>query len=208
MRMARTVLALLVALIALGPLAAAASADAGDVLDDCQDGVLDENHSRSDLREAKGSLQGDVAEYTNCGEVISRALAPTGGGERRSAGTGGGTPDGGAPAGGAPADGTPLPAGDPAAYVDERGVRRDASGIPVDEKGDQVDPQTFAPETQGAIDAARRGVDVAAAGVRPDDPGTALPAPLIALLAICGLAALAAGATQLRRSGPLRRRPA
>jgi hypothetical protein len=212
--MIRTVLALLVAVLALGPLAASAAADPTAVIDDCQDGVLDERHARGDLRDAKAELQGDTAEYTNCAEVIDGALKSTSaaagsggaGGATGSAASAGGV-GGGVGAGGSP----PATPDDPAATVDSRGLRRDASGVPVDDRGRQVDPQTFAPEARPALDEARRGVNVAAAGVRPpDDPGTSLPAPLVVLLVALGLTALAAGATGLRRlrTAPPRRRPA
>ncbi len=204
--MTRTALALLVAVLALGPLAAPALADPMAVIDDCQDGVLDERHSRGDLREAKGELQGDTAEYTNCSEVIDGALkstgAASGGADGAGAGAGGA---GGRGAGSASIPGGAVPAapGDPAATVDSRGLRRDASGVPVDDRGRQVDPQTFAPEARLALDEARRGVNVAAAGVRPpSEPGTSLPAPLVVLLTALGLGALAAGASGLRRLLP------
>jgi hypothetical protein len=200
--MARTALALLVALLALGTLTASAAGDTVAIIDDCQDGVLDGRYSGKDLREAKGQLQGDLTEYSDCTELINRALSPTGG----EANAGGGNGAGGLTGGGTGTGGGATDA-DPAAFTDERGVRRDASGVPVDQNGAQVDPLSFAPETQGDIDAARRGIDVASAGVRPDDPGTSLPAPLIALLVVCALAAAAAAATGLRRLGPLRRGP-
>ncbi len=224
MPMVRTALALLVALLALGPLAAPAAADPLAVIDDCQDGVIDDQHSRGDLRDAKREIQGDVSEYYNCAELIDGALKPTGGGARRGeAGTAGGGPGatggggtaGGGGATGALGGGTTLTPDDPAAYADADGLRRDASGVPVDAEGRQVDPGSFAPETARALDQARRGVDVAAAGVRPPgDAGSSLPAPLVVLLVagvLSALAALGAGASRLRRSRSallLRRRTA
>jgi hypothetical protein len=207
--MVRTALALLVALLALGPLAAPAAADPLAVIDDCQDGVIDDQHSRADLRDAKREIQGDVSEYYNCAELIDGALKPTGGGEPRggeaagAGATGGGGAAGGGGVAGAPAGGTALAPDDPAAYADANGLRRDASGVPVDAEGRQVDPGSFAPETARALDQARRGVDVAAAGVRPpDDAGTRLPTPLVVLLVagvVAALGALGPRAARLRR---------
>jgi len=198
MRMVKTLLTLLVALLALGPFAAGALASPEDVLIDCQDGVLDDRHSRGDLRSARGQLQGDVGNYSNCGEVISRALTSTGSEadpSRRGAAGGAGL--------------RPTAPGDVAAFTDEQGVRRDAAGVPVDGEGRQVDPQTFARDRIPELDAARRGERIVptAGGVRPDEPGTSLPAPLVALIAVCVLAALGAATTLLRRR-PLLGRPA
>jgi hypothetical protein len=186
-RVVKPVLAVLIALLALAALPGAARANAAAVLIDCQDGVLDERHSTRDLRQARDELQGDVAEYTSCSEVIGRALTPA-------------APDA--------AGGRTSAPGDVAAFTDESGLRRDASGVPVDDEGAQVDPETFAaPEQRADLAAARRGERIVptAAGVRPGEAGAELPAPLVALVAVAALAALAAAAGALRRR-PLRLR--
>lgn len=67
-------LALAVALCAL-VLPAVASASPSQVIRDCQtDGDLDRHYSNEDLRKAQNNLPSDVAEYSDCGEVIAAAV--------------------------------------------------------------------------------------------------------------------------------------
>jgi hypothetical protein len=58
------------------------------IIKDCaDDGVLQGSYSPSDLRDARQHLPSDVAEYTDCADVLRRAEAPPGG-------AGGGSGDG------------------------------------------------------------------------------------------------------------------
>jgi hypothetical protein len=87
--------AALVAVAALTvPAAAAASSD--DVIKDCyEDGKLDRNYSRKDLKEAERNMPSDVDEYSDCRAVIRAAqLAAAGHGKHRprAAAAGGGRP--------------------------------------------------------------------------------------------------------------------
>lgn len=94
-------LALAVALCALA-LPAVASASPNQVIRDCQrDGDLDRKYSNEDLRKAEDNLPADVAEYSDCGEVIAAAITS---GSNKGAGSGGGGGGGatGATSGGAP----------------------------------------------------------------------------------------------------------
>jgi len=181
---------LLVALVAAGP----APASPRQVIQDCQDGVLDRRYSRGDLQRARDGLSGDGESYSNCSELIRNALS----------GTGSGATDGGS---GGPRF-SPAPPNDPAAIVDEGGIRRNAAGVPVDNTGAEVDPLTFDRERANEVEQIRAGneLDVAtASGVRPDDPGASLPTPLVLLLIVCGVAGAAALAGQAVRLGRLRR---
>jgi hypothetical protein len=74
--------ALLVLAFAL-PSAAQASASA--VIRDCaQDGHLDGHYSNAELRQARDNLPSDLAEYSDCGDVIGAAITSggSGGGHR------------------------------------------------------------------------------------------------------------------------------
>jgi hypothetical protein len=80
-------LALAVALCALA-LPAVAGASPSQVIRDCQtDGDLDRKYSNEDLRKAEDNLPADVAEYSDCGEVIAAAITS---GSSKGAGGGGG----------------------------------------------------------------------------------------------------------------------
>ena len=67
-----------------------ASASAGQVITDCNShGQLTRSYSTGELRSALASLPADVKEYTNCYDVIQRALlAQVGSAGHRGSGSG------------------------------------------------------------------------------------------------------------------------
>ena len=76
---------------ALGVLAAgapaASAANYHDAIRDCNDdGVLQGHYSRSTLRQARNHLPASLREYSDCADVLARALASAG----KTGGTGGG----------------------------------------------------------------------------------------------------------------------
>src|SRR3954465_14546757 len=72
--MLRTVLAGLVILLAIAPAAEAASTT--QILRDCaDDGVLQGHYSPTELRKARQHIPADADEYTDCRDVLSRAMA-------------------------------------------------------------------------------------------------------------------------------------
>jgi hypothetical protein len=86
------VLGLLAALLLAPP--AYADGTTTKIIRDCaDDGVLEGHYTPSELRTARDNLPTDIAEYSDCSDVLSRALAAVssspGGG---SGGSGGGTP--------------------------------------------------------------------------------------------------------------------
>lgn len=95
----RLAIALLALCAAFAVPAGVASADRDAVLQDCQDGKLDSQHSRGDLRDAIEDIPTDLDEYTDCRDVIRRAqlgLSGSGGGSGSGSGgsgsgSGGGT---------------------------------------------------------------------------------------------------------------------
>jgi len=69
--------AVLAAVVAPAP----AAADPSAVIRDCNlDGKIDGSYTKKDLRYARDHLPTDIAEYSDCYEVISAALANTPGG--------------------------------------------------------------------------------------------------------------------------------
>jgi hypothetical protein len=95
-------LAALLLSLAVAPAASAASRDA--IIKDCaDDGSLQGKYSASELRDARKNLPSDVAEYTDCADVLRRAELPDRGGD---GGAGGGAGGGGGST--AAGGGTPL----------------------------------------------------------------------------------------------------
>lgn len=166
-------LAALLALFALG-LAAPAGASAASrdkIIQDCaDDGRLQGKYTASELRDARQNLPSDVAEYTDCADVLRRAELP----DRESAADGAASvPGAGGVSGGGGGAGEMLtPASD-----EERQALAEAAAegaAPV-----EVDGETIVPGAAGfAPNATRNGI-----------PGTLLLAIVaLALLGVGGLA--------------------
>jgi hypothetical protein len=99
--MRRTIfLALLATLLLVVP--AARAADPTTVIKDCEDdSVLQGNYTLSELRQARSHLPSDIDEYSDCRDVLARAIAvktsssSSGSGGGGQGGGGGGTSSGG-----------------------------------------------------------------------------------------------------------------
>jgi hypothetical protein len=94
--MRRTILLGLLAALLLVPAAYADGTTIKIIRDCADDGVLEGHYTPSELRKARDNLPTDVNEYSDCSDVLSRALSAgassPGGGSGGGAGTGGGTP--------------------------------------------------------------------------------------------------------------------
>ncbi len=158
-------------------LVAAPAAMAGtraDIVSDCfDDGKLDGNYTASQIRDARNNLPADVDQYSDCRDVLSRAL---GGSGSRDIGGGAG---GGALGGGGGGSGAPL---EPSGPQEQRALD-DAAAAGA--KPVQVGDSTVVPGAAGfAADAARNE----------------LPGTVLAVLILLALAALAAAAPYTRRT--------
>ena len=183
--MTRVVLHLLLrAAVAVLVAPAAAHATPRQVIRDCgNDGTLNRKYSNSDLRKARDNLPTDLAEYSDCRDVISAAI--TGGSDK-----GGGR--------GSPGQGV---GGAGVADPGEQGARAT----------DAAELQALTSEAaSGSKDAEPPRVEV---GDEPVEPGSnglfdlasasnELPVPLLIALICVGLLALAGGAVVLRERVP------
>ena len=108
----RTIFLPLLAALLLAPAAARASTDPKEIERDCtHDGVLQGSYSATDLRKARDSLSTDAVEYTDCRDVLSRAIAQ----KTASSGGGGGGGDDASPAPAASATASPDTTAEPSA---------------------------------------------------------------------------------------------
>lgn len=182
-------LPLLISLLVLLAVPATALADAQQIYDDCQDnGRLDKPYSSSALRKALKEIPEDLAEYDGCGDLIRGALAPvdTSGRDPVRGAVGGTGIGGGGGIGGGTSGSSDLPSGN--------GV----GSVPLGPTGKPLNPEIDArPDERQSLTEARSGASVTptSAGVRPGAPDSRLPGPLVAVLVLVGLAAMAAGAT-------------
>ena len=195
--MRRTILLGLLAALLLAPAAYAAGTTTKIIRDCADDGILEGHYTPAELRNARDNLPTDVDEYSDCSDVLSRALAagassPAGGG---GGGGGGGLPGGGS--GGAPSA-TPAPQ-----FSDST-----------------ASPPTLSPNTQAESNAIAGAVqhgggDDTIAG-RPIAPAAdiggqfgrhPLPGTLVAVLVLLGGAAVSMLAPAIRRRVRARRAP-
>lgn len=183
------------ALVLVAPPAAAQSTRIKILRECSQDGRLTGDYTAQQIRDARSNIPDDIDEYTDCRDVLTRALLSRagGGGDSGGSGTGGGATGGtGGTTGGTGGGGgggellTPSTDADRKALDDAAG----ANQTPVEISGASVTPGS-------------------ANGLRND-----LPTTLIVLLALLGAAALAAlapfarrhAATPVRALGPAIRR--
>jgi hypothetical protein len=175
----------LLALLALAVAAPAPASAAGrdEIIKDCSDdGQLQGKYSASELRDARKNLPSDIAEYTDCADVLRRAELPdskgsAGGGGGGSAGGGGVLPGGGSgtgSAGGGTVD-APREVLVPASEEERKSLSEASSrgAEPVEVNGQRVTP--------------------GAAGFAPNAARNDMPTNLliaIAALALLGSAAL------------------
>ncbi len=181
--------------------AASALASASQVIADCNaNGYLTGHYSRADLQGALNGMGADVKEYTNCYDVIRRALLAS-----AVAGNGGGGGSAGAPPAGGSGSGRPPTAhtagtspaashhaasGHHASAVSTRGVYSTLAGSGATAAG-----------SPRAVTLSGNTVRPGSAGVDSGSSLRSLPLPLIAVLVLLGLAALSGGGVAIRRRG-------
>jgi hypothetical protein len=191
--MPRTALIALLALLVAAPVADAQSTRT-KILRECQNGRLSGDYTASEIRDARNNIPDDLDQYSDCRDVLTRALlnqagggspGGDGGGGTTGGGAGGGTAGGGTGGGatGGVGGGAPLT---PSTDADRKALQKaaGAGGKPVEVAGSHVTPGK---------------------GVRND-----LPPTLILVLVLLALAAVAATTPFGRRrrvalGGPLRR---
>jgi hypothetical protein len=180
--------ALLLATLLLAP---AAWAQDSKIIRDCAlDGVLNGNYTTAELRSARAHLPTDVDEYSDCRDVLSRAIAAatqstgspgggSGGFPGGSPGSGGGAGGGGGGgAGGVSAPAAPVTPSTPADHAALAQAGQEG-GRPI-----EVDGRPIVPGSASLVNAAGRN---------------ALPSSTLIVLVLLGAATLASIAPFLRR---------
>jgi hypothetical protein len=176
--MLRALLVLALALLVAAPAALADTRD--DIIRDCNDdGRLAGDYTPSQIRDARKHIPADVDQYSDCRDVLTRALGGTG---KRSVGGSGGAGGGaGGSGGGTSGGGTAEPAA-------------------------PLTPESPADEQAIAGAAAQGGSDPVPVGGQNIVPGAAglvranpLPGSLVIALALLALAAAAAAGPTVRK---------
>jgi hypothetical protein len=171
--MPRLVLIAVLAVLTVVP-PAQADSTRNKILRECQNGRLTGDYTAQEIRDARKNIPDDLDQYTDCRDVLARALlslaAGGGGGGGADTGTGGGT---GAGTGGGGAGGAPLT---PSTDADRQALEQAATA------GDQP------------LEIAGRRITPGEAALRND-----LPTTLLVLLVLLAVAAAAAVAPFVRR---------
>ena len=168
----------LIAVLALLLAAPAAHADAtrNNILRECQNGSLSGDYTAREIRDARNNIPDDVDQYTDCRDVLTRALLA------RAGGSGGGGEGG-------DGSGTGIAGGGTGGGSSEGG------GVPLTPSTD-ADREAIAGATTAdqPIEVAGQPVTPGSATLRND-----LPATLLVLLALVAAATVAAIAPLIRR---------
>jgi hypothetical protein len=194
--MRRSLATIAVAVAALaGTVPAAQASTRSKIIADCSDdGVLQGHYTPSQLRDARKHLPSDVAEYTDCPDVLRRAELGTGSSGGSGGGGGSSVPIniGGAsvpPTGGAAPAVPPAPAG----------------------VGGPVSPQDHAAlaaaqqAPDGPVRVGGQNLLAGAAPLREGYRANGLPASLVVALILLALAGIALAIPPVRRRLPLHR---
>ena len=174
---------LLVCGLALALLAPAAAAQSTriKILRECaQDGRLRGDYTAQQIRDARSNIPDDIDEYTDCRDVLTRALLNLAGGDSNPSGGGGTT--GGTGGGGTGTGGGGGGDGGETLLTPSTDADREAL-------------DTAGKATQTPVEVSGARVTPGSAGELRND----LPTTLIVLLALLGAAALAATAPFARR---------
>jgi hypothetical protein len=223
-------LPLIIAVLALGGSAAPAAASTADaIIKDCsnsQTGLLTGSYSKSELRDARKLVRGDIAEYTGCMDAINAALNRSdgsgsngSGGNSGSGGSGGGTGGGGSGTDGSSGlggTGTGGGTGSDGSFGSTAGSDSTGStpGTGGTTSGDGTTPATPVTPTPAPVQQAGSGAPVTLGGetVTPGIPASyesdrrSLPTPLVAFLVLLAAAAIGFGAPTIGRRVLARRR--
>jgi hypothetical protein len=169
----RTALIALLALLLAAP-PALADATRNKILRECQTGRLTGDYTAREIRDARNNIPDDLDQYTDCRDVLTRALLSRAGGGDSGSGGGSGGAGGG---GGGGTGGEPAAPLTPSTDADKQALEQAADAAPVNVAGRPVTPGESA--------------------FRND-----LPTPLLVLLALLAAAAVAGLAPMLRRRAP------
>jgi hypothetical protein len=190
--MLRVVMAATLVLLVAAP-AASAQSPRQRILQECQNGRLSGDYSIGEIRDARNNIPDDIDQYSNCRDVLSRALATRasggsggggGGGDSGGQGGGGGGGSGGSGGGGGGENADAAPLLTPDNDEDKRALEDAArdGGAPVAVGEHQIVP--------------------GAAGLASDAARNSLPSTLLIVLILLGLAALAVAIPSVRRGLP------
>jgi hypothetical protein len=180
--MRRIILPALLATLLFAP---PARADDSKIIRDCAlDSVLNGHYTTAELRSARAHLPTDVDEYSDCRDILSRAIAAA----TQSSGSSGGSGSPGSSGGGSPGSGG-----------DGGGGTAPAAPVAPSTPQDQAALSQAAKEGGQAIDVDGQPIIPGSASLVSTAGANTLPGPILAVLVLLGAATLASIAPFFRR---------
>ena len=198
--MVRSLLAIaFVLLVAASP---ASAASRTEILRDCQDGSLSGSYTPSELRDARSHIPADIDQYSDCRDVLTRALTSgTGTGTDTNSSNGGGSSSGGGTSGSS--GGGNSGSGTSSAPKSSDVAPNAAAPAPV------LKPETQKEQTALTDAGSTGGTEPVTVGERPIVPGATafdpgeggnrVPSSLVVTLVLLAVAAAVAAAPKARR---------
>jgi hypothetical protein len=177
----RLALASCVAAVLLATASPALAGTREKILQECQDGRLTGDYTSKEIRDARNHIPTDIDQYSDCRDVLGRALADRAGGGGGGGGGGAGGGGAGGGAGGGGGGGASAPLLTPSSPADTTAIQQAQAG------------------GSGPVQIGDASVAPGAAGLAAGAPRTGMPVAVIVVLALLALAALAALAPAARR---------
>ena len=196
--MVRSLLAIAFVLLLTASPASAASRT--EILRDCQDGSLSGTYTASELRDARSHIPADIDQYSDCRDVLTRALTSGSG-----TGTDGGSSSSGGGSGGSSGGGTSSSSGSSGSGSSGSSdvAPNAAAPSPVLKPETQKEQHALddAGTTGGAtpVTVGERPIVPGATAFDAGEPGNRLPSSLVVTLVLLAVAAAAAAAPAARR---------
>ena len=196
--MVRSLLAIAFVLLLTASPASAASRT--EILRDCQDGSLSGTYTASELRDARSHIPADIDQYSDCRDVLTRALTSGSG-----TGTDGGSSSSGGGSSGSSGGGTSSSSGSSGSGSSGSSdvAPNAAAPSPVLKPETQKEQHALddAGTTGGAtpVTVGERPIVPGATAFDAGEPGNRLPSSLVVTLVLLAVAAAAAAAPAARR---------
>jgi hypothetical protein len=191
---------LAIAFVLLLTASPASAASRTEILRDCQDGSLSGTYTASELRDARSHIPADIDQYSDCRDVLTRALTSGSG-----TGTDGGSSSSGGGSGGSSGGGTSSSSGSSGSGSSGSSdvAPNAAAPAPVLKPETQKEQHALddAGTTGGAtpVTVGERPIVPGATAFDAGEPGNRLPSSLVVTLVLLAVAAAAAAAPAARR---------
>jgi len=191
---------LAIAFVLLLTASPASAASRTEILRDCQDGSLSGTYTASELRDARSHIPADIDQYSDCRDVLTRALTSGSG-----TGTDGGSSSSGGGSSGSSGGGTSSSSGSSGSGSSGSSDVAPNAAAPAPVLKPETQKEQHALDDAGTTGGATpvtvgdRPIVPGATAFDAGEPGNRLPSSLVVTLVLLAVAAAAAAAPAARR---------